>query len=765
MNSLGSGADSSSLFTQVQWTWGWPPLAIALLLVAAAIWIAHSYSGQRHLASGRTRALLALLRLIAVVLLIVMLGQPGLRRSRVAPPRIALLLDRSASMDTTDVSLAGSSQAPGASAAISRRAAWENIVYGDDKPLLQSLRAQFAVDVHQFDEHLHQPRAEAGGDEPAAASGTRLGDALDAVLRPGGAVRPSAIIVMTDGINTAGASLGDAAARAAMLRVPIFAVALGSHRPRPDVELDGVVAEDVVFPGDRLQIEAALRSFGFAGQHARLVLRRTDTDEELATATATLPEGDQPQSIMLPLIVTEPGPLPLELAVDPQPGEVDLSNNLQQLRIDVRAEPIRALLVDSTPRYEFRALKSLLERDPAIDLRVWLQDADFDWPTVEPAAVNGFPVDEAQLLDYDVLLLGDVDVDRASRSAWESIQRFVSVHGGGLAFIAGDQYMPRAAAAVDSLRLLLPVQPTPASDAPSAALPPEGFAARPTVLGMHDSSMQLAAGEAASAQVWAALPNVPWVLREARLKPGVLVLAESPPAEGDASPIPIIIRRYVGAGEVLFHATDSSWVWRWRNDDRYFARYWGQAVRRLARGRARQATTRLSANRSQYEYGEPVVVRAWLGAGATASDEPLTLTLIGAATGTRETPLVRNTRYVGMFEAELRELPPDRYTAVLAGSDAETGAITAEFRVTAPATELSQLVVNSAGLQAAASETGGRLYTADTARQVLDDLPPPTPTTIEQLPALPLWNRPWVLAAFCLAIGAEWLLRRRAGLL
>jgi hypothetical protein len=334
------------------------------------------------------------------------------------------------------------------------------------------------------------------------------------------------------------------------------------------VELDGVVAEDVVFPGDRLQIEAALRSSGFAGQHARLVLRRTDTDEELATATATLPEGDQPQSIMLPLIVTEPGPLPLELAVDPQPGEVDLCNNLQQLRIDVRAEPIRALLVDSTPRYEFRALKSLLERDPAIDLRVWLQDADFDWPTVEPAAVNGFPVDEAQLLDYDVLLLGDVDVDRASRSAWESIQRFVSVHGGGLAFIAGDQYMPRAAAAVDSLRLLLPVQPTPASDAPSAALPPEGFAVRPTVLGMHDSSMQLAADEAASAQVWAALPNVPWVLRETRLKPGVLVLAESPPAEGDASPIPIIIRPYVGAGEVQFHPTDSSWVWRWRNDDR-----------------------------------------------------------------------------------------------------------------------------------------------------------------------------------------------------
>ena len=71
-------------------------------------------------------------------------------------------------------------------------------------------------------------------------------------------------------------------------------------------------------------------------------------------------------------------------------------------------------------------------------------------------------------------------------------------------------------------------------------------------------------------------------------------------------------------------------------------------------GRARQGTTRLSANRLQYAYGEPVVVRAWLGGGATASDEPLTLTLIGAATGTRETPLARSTRYAGMLEAELR---------------------------------------------------------------------------------------------------------------
>jgi hypothetical protein len=78
---------------------------------------------------------------------------------------------------------------------------------------------------------------------------------------------------------------------------------------------------------------------------------------------------------------------------------------------------------------------------------------------------------------------------------------------------------------------------------------------------------------------------------------------------------------------------------------------------------------------------------------------------------------------------------------------------------------MAQLAVNSAGLAELARQTGGKLYTAATAERLIDDLPAATPTVVERLPDEPLWNRPWLLAALGLALGSEWLLRRRSGLL
>jgi hypothetical protein len=91
--------------------------------------------------------------------------------------------------------------------------------------------------------------------------------------------------------------------------------------------------------------------------------------------------------------------------------------------------------------------------------------------------------------------------------------------------------------------------------------------------------------------------------------------------------------------------------------------------------------------------------------------------------------------------------------------------LAAEFTVAAPPQELAQLAVNSAGLAEAAQTTGGKSYTAKTAARLRDELPSARPTAVEQLPDDPLWNSPYFLAALCITLGSEWLLRRRAGML
>jgi hypothetical protein len=113
----------------------------------------------------------------------------------------------------------------------------------------------------------------------------------------------------------------------------------------------------------------------------------------------------------------------------------------------------------------------------------------------------------------------------------------------------------------------------------------------------------------------------------------------------------------------------------------------------------------------------------------------------------------------------LRDLPPDHYTARVVATADSAAPLTADFDVVAPPSELAQLVVNTAGLAAAADATGGQLYTAKTASRLADELPAAQPTAIEQLPDEPLWNSPWLLAALCITLTTEWLLRRRSGML
>jgi len=110
-------------------------------------------------------------------------------------------------------------------------------------------------------------------------------------------------------------------------------------------------------------------------------------------------------------------------------------------------------------------------------------------------------------------------------------------------------------------------------------------------------------------------------------------------------------------------------------------------------------------------------------------------------------------------------LPPDHYTARLMTSGASSSMLTAEFSVEAVPGELARLVVNTAGLKEAAQASDGKFYTAKTVSRLAEELPAAKPTAVEQMPEEPLWNRPWLLAALCVALGAEWLLRRRSGML
>jgi hypothetical protein len=87
------------------------------------------------------------------------------------------------------------------------------------------------------------------------------------------------------------------------------------------------------------------------------------------------------------------------------------------------------------------------------------------------------------------------------------------------------------------------------------------------------------------------------------------------------------------------------------------------------------------------------------------------------------------------------------------------------FVVVPPPGEFARTEMDAAALAAAAETTHGKFYTIADAERLLSDLPAGRRVPIRNLPPIPIWNRWWLLSAFLGCITAEWILRKRKGML
>ena len=219
---------------------------------------------------------------------------------------------------------------------------------------------------------------------------------------------------------------------------------------------------------------------------------------------------------------------------------------------------------------------------------------------------------------------------------------------------------------------------------------------------------------------------------------------------------------------MLFHATDETWRWRYRGGDEYFARYWVQTIRYLCRAKLTDAgrPVLLSADRREYAHGEPVRLRVRFADErlAPAEDDGVTVVVELSGHQTQRLVLRRTAVGRGVFEGNLARPAPGDYHAWIAAPTLAGQSPAADFTVTPPAGEFTEIRMDAAEMQRAAQETGGRFYTFDTAERVLHDFPPGRQVPIESLPPLPLWNKWPVLALFLALLVAEWILRKRGGM-
>ncbi|HEX5103533.1 MAG TPA: VWA domain-containing protein, partial [Pirellulaceae bacterium] len=761
-------ADPGGLETSVQAASPVPPWLVLLLILATAGVMLLVYWNESQTAGRVWKVLLAGMRTALVGLVVLMLYGWTVQRHRTDLPDVVVILDDSASMGLIDqyddASLATEIKArldklnlPEAT----RLNLARTLLLENDAALITQLSQRYnlrfylaAISARAIGGERSETLAaieNATADQPASRLGNCLRDVLEAQRgRP-----TAAVIMLTDGITTEGKSLVEAAQYARRKTVPLFLVGLGSDRPARDLRLADLLVEEAVFVGDLINFDVKLVHEGFTGD-AIVKLTREGDSAVLDERKVKLGKPGVPQAIRLTHRADKAGEYEYIVEVAPREGEANTDNNVLLRKVIVREETIRVLLVQAYPSFEFRFLKQMLLRElnanqpadaKAAGFRTVLQEADLEYVETDKTAERVFPVSRDELFTYDVLIFGDVNPALLSPSIMQNIYDFVTVKGGGVIFIAGPRYTPLAFRDTP-LAPLLPMNLDTVSVPDQDRVITEEFRPRMTPLGRASPMLQLADDPAANEKLWqSGLAPIRWFASVPDLRPGVRVLAEHPTARtSDNQPLPIIALQFVGAGKVVFHATDETHRWRFRVGDVYFARYWIQTIRYLCRSRllSGNRTAELTTDREQYGRGDVVQLRVRFldDRLAPAADDGVTVVVQREGSERRSITLSRTTADRGVFEGSAAQLPEGQYRAWVAAPTLEGQPPSRQFSIVAPPGELARTQMDATELREVAKVSVGKFYRFQDADKLLDDLPRGRQVRIESLPPRPIWNAP-----------------------
>ncbi|MFK7777989.1 MAG: VWA domain-containing protein [Gimesia sp.] len=774
----------------LRWSAPWPawlPDWFVLLLGTTIIFLLiYAYLKDTIHLDLPKRAVLLGIRLTLFVIVLLFLTKITLSIHRTGLPFIALLIDDSASMGLEDDYTQSDAKNFKAKAqqfgqGKNRLDLVKSVLLQNDAQFLSLLQKKHKLRLYHFSEacipfgeqgllektNSEQTREIINQIEPMGKE-TRLFQAVQKVLNDFRGTPPTAIIVFTDGISSTGEMelLSRASALAKSKLVPIFPVGVGSEQPVKDLQLYDLLVDDVAFVDDPINLSAKVKYFGINSGSISVALKDVKTDKYLATRQFPINPKKESQKIELTFTPTKPGLFEFVLEVKPVKGEVNQKNNQQVGQISVLDQKIRVLLVDSVPRYEYRYLKHLLERDKTIELRSILQESDLEYSSEDATALDYFPVKKEDLYQYDVVILGDVDPAYFSQAVFENLDQFVREKGGGLVVVAGPRFSPQAYANT-KLEALLPIELFETNQTTDHAPVNEGFQPELTSEGQYNTSIfRFADSAEKSRTIWNNLPELYWFYTAKDIKPGASVFATHPTQKGkNGQLIPIIATQRVGAGKVLFSATDDLWRWRDLVGDLYYSRFWVQAIRYLSRSKLlnQEQAVELTLDRKVYQQGDTVQIRVkFLNERQLPTDlKNVTVMLERQGDASRPVKLSQLEKSPNVFEGSYSNITEGAYHAWVSQPILQGTPPAEDFRVEASQRELLIRDMNQSDMQKTAKETRGKYFHIFTADKLPQSIPTGHPVPLENEEPIPLWNRWEFLILFTLLITAEWLLRKR----
>src|SRR5579862_353525 len=298
----------------------WPAWVLALAILGIAAGLGWQVRKRHGLLTGARPAVIWLLETLLASLLLFLLWHPAISIATLRPQQniVSVLIDDFRSMSIKDAD--GKSRL-------------EQATSGLNSGVLDALKKRFQVRLYRFGKDAE--RIEKTDKLTGAAAATRLGDSINEALADSSTLPLGAIVLLSDGADNSGGVDRETIAQIRQRQIPIHTVGFGKEKVDRDVEISDVALPARTLADARLAADVTLRSFGYAGQKAKLTVR--DGAKVLATKEVKIKGEGTPQIEQVQFNAGLAGAKSFQFSVDPMAGEENTANNAVMRLVNVES--------------------------------------------------------------------------------------------------------------------------------------------------------------------------------------------------------------------------------------------------------------------------------------------------------------------------------------------------------------------------------------------------------------------------------------------
>lgn len=733
---------------------GWLLLVLIALSVSILLALAYRRSSQKSTTLTKHQVwTLCGMQSIFIAFILLLLWQPAVTVAALTSHQniIAIVIDSSRSMGIADMD------------GKTREAAALSLL---EKNLIPAIQKRFQVRLYRLGattssiDSLQRVQPD--------DSATNINAGLKKLVEDTRDLPIGAVLLVSDGGQNS-AEIGESGLALETLqslrsrRLPVYTIGFGQLQPQHDVELENISVSPTTVVNTRLPVSLSFVQHGFGGQTATITIH--DGQNILARRDVRLLPDGVLQTESLFFAPGTAGARELRFSITPLANEKNVRNNEGVRSVLVSGDQRRVLYVEGEPRWEFKFIRRAEEDDSTIQLVSMLRTSEnkiYRQGIKDPNELaEGFPTRSEDLFSYSGIIIGSIDAGYFTPVQRELLREYVDRRGGGILFLGGRMSLSEGGWGASSVSELIPTfLPTNRNsfhrNPATVELTPAGA----------DSPMtRLLDDPAKNVERWKKLTYLADYQDAGAPKPGALVLAQM---NAGRRTLPLLITQSYGRGRTAILATGGTWRWQMSEPlgDTSHDLFWQQLVRWLIGNSPKPITASSSSHLLMDEGRIELDAQVRDAQFQPAINSHVTAHILGPQGINTSLDLSPSPRNAGQYTATWNAETPGSYLAEIVATDdskqRELGRDTLTFRREDGTAENFHTEQNRGLLQQLSTETGARYWQSNQVKDLPQNISY-SEAGISVRTTNPLWDMPIVFLLLLGLLSAEWLLRRKWG--